>query len=41
MIIAVRMNWRCTVIREKLQGLVADRIRGSKVEKQGSSGGID
>lgn len=40
MIIAVRVNWQCTVIRGRLQGLVADRIRRSKVEEQDSSGRI-
>ena len=34
MFIAVWLNWQCTVIRGRLQGLlVADRIRRSKVEE--------
>lgn len=38
MIIAVWVKWQCAVIRGRLQGLVADRIRRSKVEELGSSG---
>lgn len=38
MIIAVWVNWQCTVIRGRLQGLVADRTRRSKGEEQGSIG---
>lgn len=37
MIIAVWVKWQCAVIRGRLQGLVADRIRRSKVEEQDSS----
>lgn len=40
MIIAVRVNWQCAVIRRRLQGLVADRISRSNVEEQDSSGRI-
>lgn len=40
MIIAVWVNWQCTVIRGRLQGFVADRIRRSEVEEQDSSGRI-
>lgn len=41
MIIALLVNWQYAVIRGKLQGLVAEWIRGSKVENQGSGGRKD
>lgn len=35
MIIAVWVNWQCTVIRGRLQGLMADRTRRSKGGRAG------